>query len=478
MSHARAPRIALLLLASGCHEVFTLEPPPQQGDTEFRLEHRRAFTGTSVDTRTIALEGAELLVRDTDAPGGFRVQAMQPDGAGAMTLVSTATRPLLRYRLPGQTLQRFVSLASPTVLVVDREYRRVDATPASPNAQLQLRVELDRPHAPTDQYLLFTVGAWSSYAVPHVPDASPWTPPPIPYAHTAPSGGPPHDRIRTDDPVFLVRFDAINGTTGVMRAMPFELGDAGVVDVAGAMQPVTQTTKTVQVDSVATAQRLGAVVPDADARSMYAFVYAAPALADDVYFGVPVAYAAGAPFDPSGVTLSYPDASLPGTDWPFSVTWTAGWSRPVSVAPAVRRGASLFFATDLASTTELAMTQPLPTAVSVAKTSLLLDGREVAIDRTAPVALEISYDMPPVGCDMHAFAIDEVDLASGARRRAAYALADTPAIEIPSDVFSPRAHYIVQAACFAGVPGIADGDTTTPLPYRAATLDSALFTTP
>jgi hypothetical protein len=476
-------RIAIASLAwfglAGCDRVFLGDRPI--GRIEISLVRERAYVTHSVEVHPLDATDvrASVLVHVADEPGGFLERPMRADADGVFHATVIEGDRLVKVEVPGEPTVLYALEATDLVLR-DSVYGRPDPDPAPPNAQLELEVALDRPYD-AGRFELRTVGAWAhrSLTVPEQPpfNATTWTPPPIAFASlTTPEGGPAQ-RLRSDDRVLLLRYDATGVLDGLLSLPGYEQTD-GVHHLAAPMTALTPTSHLFEIDPRTTAARLLVVRP---APVLSWSVSAAP--------GASVARADG-PVLASQIVLEssshaiatfYPE---PFAGWPSVVSWSATGVRGTTGPAEIPIHARLFEAVELPSNPSpgdpLKLTQPqgLPLLVSLEGTPLVADGAAITFDHEQPVMLEMTVDRAPPACDRHGFTLVSVDPATGTRTSQFTAFSTTPSVTMPGRLFSSDRVYLVQATCEVGVRELAQGITASSLPYGVGVLDSAVFTTP
>jgi hypothetical protein len=478
---------------SGCAQLFGLDETSEATDSAARLSVKRYAVGTQVVVQPMELTGgaATYLIADPLEPTGFRqVPATSTEVGVWQGDVPVGTPAQLSFTVADDLIRRHLAIPDRSVAYLYGYLGKVTpAEPPPPAAQLGFAVAFDRPFdAATDDLHWLSIGSWTQYnfnETNEVPTGSlELRPPPVPFTSASSLSGRPHERLRADDALLVLRntATAVNTRvlTGAYTAPPFELAADLNALPAGAMTAVAADQMlAVTLDTDLPVTRMANARPVVAPPAYNWSVTAAPGAAAGFTTGPGLAFGG---LVPGGVVpLSVPYGNpFAERSWPATFTWAATSLRtytPEGQPPVVLTALLVRIASAPSDGGQLDFGVCLPLSVTVQGAVLNTDGATIAIDRTKPVAVSFSTDNGTA--DLFSIVVHEV--VSGTVTTLVprfHSVNRQTSWSLPADVFEAGKSYSVRAHCHRdGFPNQAAGDfETRQLPTATGFLDGGVFT--
>jgi hypothetical protein len=478
-------RALALVLLGGCAQLAGIEETSGDGRDGVSIAVERVSVGTTVIRAPQDLTGstARYLVADELDPSGFtRVEALETD-AGLWTADIFDATPPVQFDLPdnpGPRFDRLIALPNKDLLTVFDVFEHPNPVASDPNAMLSVNATLEAAFA-SGTFDMFIVGNWSQIGLPApAVGALTLTPPPFTVSAMASLTGRPIEAITTDDAAFIMRRIAgTNQLDGLVEIPPFaQTGNdtlAGTFTTIVADRPLTLT-----IDPTEAAARFSAVRPAIGAAGFAWELRASPGHEIAANSG-PLLHAAGALVADTAVNAMYANPFEP-RGWRTVLTWFGNGSRtvtPPGQALAVTLSAGMSQAiVDPTAGLSLDFPAGLPEQVSIAGTSLSIDGVEISAP-TGPVEVTAIVDRSTA--TVYTLEVRELvpnaDSTALIAVRTVLAISLTPSFTLPPEIFKVESRYSLRVQTIDGLfPNIAAGDLNTrALPASTAFLDSGVF---
>ncbi len=498
----RRPVLALALALAlgstlpGCAQLFGLDETSEVTEPpDVRLSLKRYAVGTQVVLEPMDLTGgaATYLIADPLEPSGFRkIAATVPEAGVFRGDIAVGIDAQVSFTVPDDMIRRHLALEDRRLSGLYGYLGKVGPVETPPTgAALAFGVAFDRVFdAASDDLYWLSIGSWTQYnfnETTEVPTGSlQLRPGPIPFTNADSLSGRPHQRLRADDALLVLRNTSLAVNTrvlsGVYTAPPLDLAADVNTLPDGAMTAVpTDQTLAVSLDTDTPVTRMANARPVMRPPSFNWSVTAAPGAAAGFTTGPALTFGTLAPSTgvvPLLVAYGNPFASR---SWPATFTWAATSTRtytPADGKPPVSLTALLVsISASPSDGNQLDLLTCLPLGVTVQGAVLNLDGQTVSVDRTKPVS--ISFRTDNGNADLYSITIHEIVGATTATLVPRFhSVSRESTWSLPGDTFEAGKEYSVRATCTrGGFPNLAAGDLETrTLPTAVGFLDSGVFT--
>jgi hypothetical protein len=479
-----------IALAAGCAQIFGIDETtalPDAGPAGLRLSFQRTYVGATIVDEPIDMTQATatFLIVDPADPSGFRRVTPTPETNQVLYGdVPPGSDAQVMYTLPDDTVTRIWKLPAPTVTGLYLVHGHPNAEPAPAGATLDFSFTLDAGYATGQALQAYTIGSWTARGFPGTelpaPDMGITAVDPPPYVFDTSNSltGRPHERLRTDDAVLVLKH-AGPTLTGVLTATPFD--QTGGDQVTGTMTGVPAD-QALMITVMPTAQtpRFAQTRPVMANLGMSWALDASPGGTYGSNLGPRLSSGGVLETDTGMIMAMYPDP-FAGRGWPAVLTWATYMSRtytPPMPLPAVGLSTGLYTIATPSAGLALDLPQGLPITITVAGTALTTDGMTLAIDRSGPI--DVNFVTDRATCDLYVATFYELVEQAGALvyTERMNLLGTEPQWTIPGDTITTGVMYTVRAQCIrGGYPMLAAGDLTErTLPVHVGYLDSGVFT--
>lgn len=476
-------RLVVVLLAgtTGCAQLAGLDETSEIEPASLTLDRLSIGANLVRVPQDLSALTASYLVEDGASPDGLARHAAE------LTAPNTWSSPVYTESTHvmftvGDGYPRIWSLPNRHVTAVVGALEHPNPMPAPSGAMITVETALPTPVVATEQFELYTVGAWNRMplAAPLV-GATTLGPVTYPYASSLTLTGRPLEKLTVDDAPVLLRYDG-NALTAFMDAAPFD--QTGDHAISGALTPVVNDqTFDVAVDPSAPTTRLAAVQPAMTAFSMGWALRASPGAEVSVAAGPLLQHHAIAPTSPPQVTAVYGNPFV-ARGWSTTLELAATGARVYTDAAnaSVTLDAAIVQLVDPGAITPGATLDPpvgVPEVVSIDDVALTTDGMQIA---RPTFAVNVTFTTSTPDNTVYELTLFEhtLDMAgTGYTRRPVVSAAGVaPSFVLPPELFEPGKQYNLRANVIAGgYINIAEGDLTSrPLPFAYAFVDSAVFT--
>jgi hypothetical protein len=482
----RAWPATLLCAATGCAQIFGLDTTTSAPDANVdraSLQIQRVSVGATVIKAPQDLTGQTASFYQDDGAGALIKVAGELGPMDTFTAPINTGTPAVMFTLPDMTSHYFATPAraqkgSYTV------FEHPNPEPAAATAKIMLSATLPSPYTGTEQFYLYSVGAWTQHQLTaaELPDplASSTTiapTAPIDYSSFSSIFDPTmKTRIIASDYLLLLRYQ--NATlTGVMQSQ-FEQSDM-TDPVSGSMTAVNATDSvSVMIDPAGYSTRFSAVRPAPSGLGMAWYLTAAPGASVGATSGVQLKSGGAAMTDTMVTTMfANPFESLSWKSLFIYITSTNRMTAYTYMGMPVALGAGMTQVFEKGSMTAVTMPAGLPITVRANLTTLTTDGMSVMLDLTKPVEISADIDRTS-GISAYAVTLSEIQPNGSLEAVTTAAFTGMPKINLPQELFSVGKTYVIRFTTYAGAfTAAATGDFQTfTLPYSSAYLDSGAFT--
>jgi hypothetical protein len=340
--------------------------------------------------------------------------------------------------------------------------------------------------AATESLQVYIVGAWAQRAIPTAEEpvlmATAFGPVTFAYGAMTAITTHPLEKITTADAVLLLRYTSPgNHLSGVMEAVPFEQTGSDMVMGTMTAVPASETLDFMVGPPATVAARFAPARPAVPNLSMVWQLHAAPGATYAVDNGPLLTQGSIGMADTGAVTATYGNPFV-AKGWPTTLTWQATASRSYTpdgqTLPATLQ-AGLQQIEAPTSGQMLDFPAGLPEAVSIDGLPLSADGVEIP---KPTAAVNVTFVSAIQNNTLYAVNLYELVPNAGGtalvHELRIAALASTPAVALPPELFETGKLYVLRAFCIqGGFPKAAEGDLRVrSLPYSHGFLDSGVFT--
>lgn len=481
------PVIAGVVASSlGCAQLAGIDDTSGKGRNVNALAIQRMSVGNTVVVAPLDLTGLEAtyLVAD-DTAGSFASLVATTSEPGTWTQDLSEPAPV-EFTLPDvpTPVPRLFAFPNRKLSVLFAPLEHPNRTPAPDTAMLTVTTPLDAGPAVGESFQVYTVGSWTSHALPATVTV-PLQLGPTTYAFNTSnslSGRPQLDTLTSSDAFLVLRYVGA-ALTGVAEAPPFDQTGTDMV-VTSQMVPVPQDQMLdLKVSPPGLTTRYAAVRPNVATLVMNWSAVAAPGYRIASNTGPALQSGALTAAD-IGVKVNYGNP-FTGRDWHTIFTLATSESRvvmpPLVPLPVtLSAGMNQFIEPALvAPGFELMMPAGLPVLISMDGQQLSTDGRTIA-----PPTKFVEVTFLPDSPGATVFNLQVYDLVPNAAATAleyhlAFSAASNEArFAVPPKIFQAGHTYTLRALCtVGGYPTIATGDfTNRELPLSQSYLDSGVFT--